>query len=259
MGELARLQKAFTEYLRDPEQVQMPKGLDERRMKVYSELIFNNVSALLSDFFPVIKSILSDETWDQMVRNFFISHQSQTPYFMELSGEFVEYVQQGQLRSGLPDYLTELAHYEWVELALFTLDEELPPPIPDADLGQQKIGLSQLALPLAYTWPVHRISPEFQPEAPDDEPTLLLVCRIPDESIRFFELQPLSYQLLYDMQQGEGLVPVEWLEARAGKLGLKEPDSKLDSKKERDTFIHNGLALLQSFNQHRIFTQEKKT
>ena len=135
MGELSRLQKAFTEHLRDPGHVPVPAGLDERRMGIYSELIFNNVSSLLCDFFPVIRSILSDDAWRSMVRNFFISHQSQTPYFMALSGEFVEYLAQAQLSSELPGYLTELAHYEWVELALFTMDEEHPEPVDDDGLG----------------------------------------------------------------------------------------------------------------------------
>lgn len=251
MGELASLQKSFTEHLRDPDQVPIPQGLDERRMKVYSSLIFNNVSNLLSEFFPVARSILSQADWDRMVRDFFISHQSQTPYFMELSGEFAAYMQEGQLNSGLPDFMPELIHYEWVELALFTLDEDLPPVIPDAELGSRRLGLSQLAMPLAYTWPVHKISPDFQPTAPADSPTLLLVCRIPDESIKFFELQPLAFALLQDMQQDQGLVPIEWLEARAGQLG------NAGDVGSKSSFINNGLALLQSFNQYRIFTQEQ--
>ena len=147
MGELTKLQKAFTEHLRDPDHVPVPAGLDERRMGVYSELIFNNVSSLLSDFFPVIKSIVSDDAWRTMVRNFFISHESQTPYFMALSGEFVEYLAQAQLsalkreqavyefalenaRRYVQDYLDlegrEALIGELDELANFVLDRPLP-------------------------------------------------------------------------------------------------------------------------------------
>ena len=243
MGELTKLQKAFTEHLRDPDHVPVPAGLDERRMGVYSELIFNNVSSLLSDFFPVIKSIVSDDAWRTMVRNFFISHESQTPYFMALSGEFVEYLAQAQLSADLPDYLTELAHYEWVELALFTMDEEQPDEL-EGDIGHLQLSLSPLAQPLAYNYPVHRISPDFQPTAPGGTPTYLLVCRIPDESVRFFELQPLAFHLLNDMQQTEGLVPADWLQEKADEFGVKE----------KDEFVRNGLALIQSFNQYRVFT-----
>lgn len=244
MGELSKLQKAFTEHLRDPDHVPVPQGLDERRMGVYSELIFNNVSSLLSDFFPVIRSIVSDDAWRSMVRNFFISHESQTPYFMALSGEFVEYLAQTQLSADLPEYLTELAHYEWAELALFTMDEEHPPGVSGDELGTLPLELSPLAQPLAYSYPVHQIGPGFQPTAPGNKPTYLLVCRLPDESVRFFELQPLAFHLLNDMQQNPGLIPEAWLLEKAEEFGVAE----------KTEFVRNGIELLQSFNQYRVFT-----
>ena len=245
MSELATLQKAFTEHLRDPDNTPVPKGLDKRRMSVYSELIFSNLSALLSDFFPVIKSILSDAAWHQMVRNFFISHQSQTPYFMEIAGEFVEYLSQSQLISELPDFLTELAHYEWLELALFTMEEDPPESAIDPiSLGSTPLSLSPLAQPFAYQFPVHQIRAGFLPSKPNDTPSLLMVARGLDESVRFYELQPLSFQLLHEMQQNPGLVPNEWLAAVANQI-------KVENKPE---FISNGITLLQSFNEQKLFT-----
>lgn len=245
MSELQALQKAFTEHLRNPDQAPVPAGLDERRMGIYSELIFNNVSALLSDFFPVIRSILDEADWQAMVRSFFISHQSQTPYFMELSGEFVEYLAQGQLASAMPPYLVELAHYEWTELAVFTMDEELPGTAIDADaLADTPISLSPLAWPLAYTYPVHRISPAFQPDQPEN--TCLMVARNPDDSVRFYELQPLSFQLLKTIQDNPGLVMRQWLNELAEEMQVAD----------RSAFVANGLALLQSFNEQRLLIME---
>lgn len=247
MGELFDLQKSFTEHLRNPDHVPVPRGLDERRMGIYSELIFNNVSSLLSDFFPVIYSILAEEDWDRMVRDFFVSHQSQTPYFMELSGEFSQYLAGSQLLSDFPGYLTELAHYEWIELALFTMDEELPEDSIGTDqLLDVPLSLSPLAQPIAYQYPVHRISPEFQPGAPGDEPTCLLVLRDGDDSVRFFELQLLSFQLLHEIQQNPGLIVRDWLSAVSDEI----------NSQEKSQFVSNGLTLLQSFNEHRIFIEE---
>jgi len=242
MSELNALQKAFTEHLRDPDHTPVPAGLDKRRMGVYSELIFNNVSALLSDFFPVIKSLLPENQWQKMVRDFFISHQSQTPYFMELSGEFVEYLSHTQMIGGLPGFLVQLAHYEWVELALYTMDEEPPSQsIPASELASSFLTLSELAQPLAYSFPVHRISKTNQPTA--EEPNYLLVARGVDESVKFFELQPLSYQLLHEMQQKPGLIPQEWLGEAAHRYNADD----------EALFVSNGISLLQSFNEHRMF------
>ncbi len=244
MGELANLQRAFTEHLRDPDNVPVPRGLDKRRMGVYSELIFNNVSSLLTDFFPVINSILSADQWQEMVRNFFITHQSQTPYFMEISGEFVAYLSQSQLIGTLPEFLPELAHYEWVELALYTMDEDLPEQAIEPDLlGELPLSLSPLAQPLIYTYPVHQISAQFQPEKPGKDPTHLMVSRGENELVRFFDLQPLSFQLLHEMQQNPGLIAKDWLIDIATQLNVEN----------KAHFVGNGIGLLQSFNDHRMF------
>jgi hypothetical protein len=248
MSELFSLQHAFTAHLRDPDTVPVPAGVDGRRMGIYSDLIFNNVSALLSDFFPVINSLLTEEQWRVMVRNFFISHHSQTPYFMELSGEFVNYLSQRQLTGDLPDFLTELAHYEWIELAIYTMDHALPDKaLPERTLGESGLALTPLAQPLAYQYPVHQIRPDFQPDEPGEQPTYLLVFRDESESVRFFELQPLSFHLLHDIQQNPGLVPGEWLQDKAADLGFDDSD----------TFIRNGLSLLASFNEKRLLTEEQ--
>ena len=243
MSELKTLQKAFTEHLRDPDHVPVPTGLDERRMGVYSELIFNNVSALLSDFFPVIRSILTEQSWNSLVRNFFITHQSQTPYFMELSGEFVEHLSQSQLTGDYPVFLLELAHYEWAELAVFTIDEELPDSSLDEEsLANAPLRLSPLAWPLAYNYPVHRISPDFQPT--EEQPTCLLVARNEDDAVKFYELQPLAYQLLQNLQENPGLIANEWLSGVAEQMQVED----------KSQFVRNGLALLQSFNEQRLIT-----
>ena len=249
MGELYDLQKSFTEHLRNPDHVPVPQGLDERRVGVYSELIFNNVSSLLSDFFPVMHSVLGQQNWDKLVRDFFITHQSQTPYFMALSGEFAHWLSQSQLPSDSPEYLAELAHYEWLELALFVMDEELPQEtiephlLPDISLS-----LSPLAQPVAYQYPVHQISPEFQPGEPGPEPCCLLVLRDPDDNVRFFELQLLSFQLLHEIQQNPGLIARDWLTNLAESMNIEE----------KSQFVSNGFTLLQSFNEHRIFIKEQE-
>ncbi len=58
-----------------------------------------------------------------------------------------------------PPYLAELAHYEWVELALTLRDAESLPTqsLPAVNLFQRSLQLSPLAWPLSYHYPVHRI------------------------------------------------------------------------------------------------------
>ena len=60
--------------------------------------------------------------------------------------------------------MLELAHYEWVEMALSIAKEELV--INNRgfdDLLNKNIRLSPLAWPLAYQYPVQKISPDYLP------------------------------------------------------------------------------------------------
>ena len=247
MGELYDIQNSFTKHLRNPDHVPIPDGLDKRRVEIYSGLIFNNLSSLLSDFFPVIKLILSQQQWDRMVRDFFIKHESKTPYFMEISGEFARYLSHSKLPSDYPDFLPELAHYEWVELAMYTMDENHPDSLLESgQLLDQPLSLSPLAKPIAYQYPVHRISPESQPLEPAAEPTLLLVLRDLNENVRFFELQPLAFHLLNHIRENPSLIVKNWLNEFADQMDVQD----------RLEFVKNGMNLMQSFNKHRIFVSK---
>ena len=238
MSELLELQRAFTGHLRDPARHPAPKGLDGRRLGIYSRLVFNNVSSLLQRFFGKLRQTLSEAAWEQMVRDFFINHRAETPYFPSLAGEFAAYLAARPDAKGLPGFAAELAHYEWLDLALYILDAEAPAaPVAAKRLASARLKLSPLARPLAYQYPVHRIHGGFQPAAPSAQPHCLLMLRDLQDRVRTFELQPLAYQLLSAMEAQPGLVPQEWLDAHAG------------------AFAKQGMDLLESFNQHHLFTE----
>jgi hypothetical protein len=58
--------------------------------------------------------------------------------------------------------LPELAHYEWVELAVDVM--ETSPPFaynPTGNLLNEQPVLAAAAMNLAYVWPVHRIRPRM--------------------------------------------------------------------------------------------------
>ncbi|PZQ20211.1 MAG: DUF2063 domain-containing protein [Stenotrophomonas acidaminiphila] len=164
-------QFALSRHLRDPSSHPPPPDIEDRRMAIYRDLFFNNIEGLLAGNFPVIRKTLGDEAWPALVRRFYADHCSQTP-------------------------LCELAHYEWVELALQIADDAVPAHVPDGDLLAGEPVVSPFAWALAYQWPVHRIGPAFQPDAPQAEPTLLLVRRDAGYQIRFAAISSLVYRLI---------------------------------------------------------------
>ncbi len=239
-SELLALQTSFTQHLRNPDAHGVPEGLDARRVGIYSELIFHNISALMSEFFPVLNQILDDESWDNLIREFFITWRADTPYFPRLAEEFLAFLTSRPGTNHEPDFLTPLAHYEWLELYLFIHEDELPIQVlTDAQLHHQRLKLSDLAVPAAYQFPVHQIQNGWQST---ETPTYLLVFRDNSDSVRFFELAPLAYELLAAMQgEQTGIFAAEWLKQKASELGQDE-----------NTFVEFGMGLLKQFNKENL-------
>jgi hypothetical protein len=186
--------QAMARHVRDPHAHPGPPGIEARRLKIYSDLVYNNLDGLLAGTFPVIRKTLGDAAWAALVRGFLARHEARTPLFPELGRELVAFLH-AEPEPQRP-WLAELAHYEWAELGLQLSDAALPAYAPAGDLLDGVPLLSPLAWPLAYRWPVDRIGPAFQPlEAPPD-PTLILLRREADGRIRFSALSPLLYRLL---------------------------------------------------------------
>jgi hypothetical protein len=224
---LKDLQMAFAAHIRNPDKQAAPAGIEARRMKVYRDLFFNNISSLLSSNFPVLRSIHDDAGWRKLVRDFYSEHRCQTPLFPEVSREFLRYLQDGRKkRAGDPGFLLELAHYEWVELAL-SLDERNPSELTadrNGDLLNGTPVLSPLAWPLSYLYPVHLIGPGYQPATPPSEPTHILVYRNFDDRVRFMKLNSVSRILLEMMQDDRNATGLELLRKVATAIGQKNPE-----------------------------------
>lgn len=202
-GGLRRLQYAFAAHIRDPERHPRPADVDDRRMAVYRELFYNNVAGFIESSFPVLRRLYEDEAWHRMVRDFFARHRCRTPLFLEIPQEFLRYLEtERQPQPEDPPFLYELAHYEWVELALSVDERELPAAglDPQGELLTGVPVVSPLAWLLSYRYPVHRIAPGFRPQRPSEQPHHLLVYRDRRDEVGFMELNPLTAALLQQLQ-----------------------------------------------------------
>jgi len=214
-GRTRALQYGFTAYLRDPHRAAPPPGIEQRRMDIYVELLFNNIEGLLSSNFPVIRSLYGED-WQPFVREFFAEHRSRTPLFLEIGREFLRYVEERQQQGrDDPPFLLELAHYEWAELAL-TIDETDIANIAHDPAGDPVQGVpvvSPLAWPLGYRFPVHTIAPDFRPDEAPEQPTLPLLVRDRSDKVSFIEINPLTALLLQKLQENTTRTGLECLDA----------------------------------------------
>jgi len=232
---LASLQTAFAGHIRNPKGVPAPAGIEERRMQVYRDLFFNNICRLLTSNFPVLSTVYGQERWSDLVREFFVEHRAQTPLFPELPREFLRYLDEKRWqRPGDPPFLQELAHYEWVELALSLDQRELGDIAADrqGDLLARIPLLSPLAWPLSYRFPVHRIGPGHEPKQAPDETTHLLVYRNRADRVRFMQLNDVTRLLLALMQEQPDLTGKQLLERTAETIGHRNPALVVRSGRE---------------------------
>lgn len=225
------LQREFARHLRDPELFPPPDGLEERRLQIYRELFYNNIESLLATNFPVIRKLLGDQRWHRLVRDFYREHSAHTPLFTEIGREFQRYLE-SRVDGGRGDapFLVELAHYEWVELAL-SLDEHDIDEIendPAGDVLAAAPVLSPLAWVFEYRWPVHRLSTAFQPEQAPEQPTQLVIVRNRRDEISFLELSPLAKVLLDLLKANPGVAGLDLVLALADVLPQYPRDAIVD-------------------------------
>lgn len=192
-------QHNFGRHLRDPRRHARPAGVPARRAGLYAELLFNNLTGFLDACYPVTRAVLGDRRWRQLNRAFFREARCQTPWFREIPREFLGWLQ-GVDRTVLPLWLRELAHYEWVELALDVMDVEPPLCNEHGDLLTGIPVLTPALMNLAYAWPVQRIGPGYRPRKP--QKTHLLVFRDRNDAMRFMELNPVSARLVNLLGEG---------------------------------------------------------
>ena len=228
-------QYALTAHIRDPENVPAPDGIEDRRLAIYRELFYNNTESLLAGTFPVLRQVMDDASWHALIRDYFAHHQSHTPLFLEIPREFLRYLQEerGQRDEDAP-YLLELAHYEWVELAVQILEDQ--PAFAEAstlfDLIDGVPLVSPCAWTLCYSFPVHQIQPDFKPDSPPAEPTFLVVYRDRQDKVGFLQINAVTARLLELLDTDHELTGRAALTTIASELKHPKPQTVIDSGQE---------------------------
>lgn len=194
-------QAAFAARLRRPRGRPCPAGMKARRVDLYARLVHANVNEALLGAFPRLRGLLSARSWSQLVRRFVAEHGCQTPFFRDLGGEFVAFLQ-GPSRPLADDAgaICALAHFEWTRGALMLDDTEAPACLPEGDL-LHGVPICNPALRLLhYDWPVHTLRPRQRIAA---EPTDLALYRVGADQVRCAQINPLTAQLIECLRPGQ--------------------------------------------------------
>jgi len=238
-------QYAFTAHIRDPKKNTIPGDIEDRRMGIYRDLFYNNIEGFIASGFPVIREIYSDKNWHNMVRDFFANHESHSPYFLEISQEFLHYLEHERTpQPEDPAGLLELAHYEWVEMALHVSDESIDLNTVDTngDLIEQTPVFSPLAWPLVYQFPVHEMGPDNLPQAAPEQPTYLVVYRNRNDKVKFLSINPVTARLISLLEEDAALTGAQAIEHICNEMKHPNPD----------VVLQGGKAALEQLQEHGI-------
>jgi hypothetical protein len=199
--EFTKIQKQFSDHIRNPDEPLDIVGIETRRLKIYQELFFNNILGFVSSAFPVLKEIIGEERWQQLVRDFFITHQCDSPLFLEISEEFLSYLEHADF-DFLEKFTYQLAHWEWMELYADVAEtNDVSEVITDLELTDV-VTSNDCTWNVAYDFCVHKISSDNIPELTSEhrESTFLLVHRDHDLSVGFIEINSLSMLLFEQLK-----------------------------------------------------------
>lgn len=219
------VQRQLAAHLRDPEGQPPPADIEPRRLAIYRRLIYDNIESLLARGFPVLRAITRDAAWRLLVADFIRCHRCRSPYFLDIGKEFLAYLQTRGDAAGDPPFMAELAHYEWLGLALDIADEQLSGgKHTGAAPLDSRLSLSPLARCLRYRYPVHRIGAAYQPLTAPAEPTFLVVYRNRRERVGFLEINAITAALLHRLEAGEatGRQALLAVAGQAGRLRQEE-------------------------------------
>jgi hypothetical protein len=249
LPEFQRYQIAFSAYLRDPQQTPPPLQVPAERIAVYEEIVFNNLFESVSACFPVTQQVLGVRNWKQLVRGFMQQHSANSPIFRDIPKEFLGYLVQGNHSKETPAFLYSLCHYEWVELAVASIQSSinLEDINREGDLLAEPLVFEPAMQILHYDYPVHKISKDYQPIETSE--TYLLVYRDALDEVKFIELNAMTHQLITLLQQ-----------PMTGKEALKQIAEALDYP-ALDSLMAFGLSMLEDLKSQGIIlgTTSQKT
>ena len=240
MLDFQRYQVAFTAHIRDPRANKKPAKVKDERMAVYREIVFNNLFGSVSACFPVCQQVLGKRAWQKLVRQFFAQHQANSPIFREIPQQFLQFLKTSK---DLPNYFEQLAHYEWVELAVNTMLIEHAKSSININLLDEKPVLAAANMLLEYDYAVHKISKKHTPKA--TEKTYLLVFRNLDNQVKFIQLNLITFQLL-DLIIKNGLTGRQALERLAEALNYTNIDTIIQFGTGILVDLHNQQAIIGS-------------
>ncbi len=220
---------------------------DTERFQTYRNHISFGILGGMASAFPVLRSLVSDQEWNEVLNQFYLKRLTRSPIARHVFSEFSEYLQKtyrGILLKKLP-YLRDLAEYENLDLKLYFAKDTAnqfhfidPSFVSPEEALQLKPVLNPFVELRTYPWPVHKICREFcSPKKVKNGKYSLIIFRHPQElDIRFMEGNLLTMNLIEALRQKPASIQE-----------IFQALTKKNKIHDLQTFYQEGIAVLGLF------------
>lgn len=171
------------------------------RLQAYRELARLGLQEPIEDMFPVTLALLSGEgEWQACLDAFLQARVVESPYYRDIAPAFLGWLVASGWGSDRWPFLTELAHFELLEvLVAHHPESSVPMDLHPGPSPEDLLVLEPAAQVVAYAHAVHLASEEAP--TPPCRPTLLLAYRDPHEDTQVMELTEGAAALLTRAQR----------------------------------------------------------
>jgi len=117
-------QTDLANYCKTGDYISIP-GVNEKNIKHYRRLVFNNVYDSITSAYPITKKLFGKKKWKKVVNRFFSSQKIQSPQIWYMPKEFKDYVisNENKLLNKYA-FLEDLLQFEWLEIEVFMMPDE---------------------------------------------------------------------------------------------------------------------------------------
>ena len=185
-----RYQSALASYCRTGAYQPIP-GVRDAHVRHYRRLVYNVVDDMLQSAYPLTRSLLTEEEWEGLVQGFFSSHACQSPQVWYMPKELYEYVVQPAhpLMSSYP-FLAELLWLEWLEIALFMMEDRAVLCSSNGDPAKELLVLNPEHELVHFQYPVHLKEAKHIKETDKGDYFLVMFREPGTGDVQFMQLSP---------------------------------------------------------------------
>jgi len=207
--ETKEIQSKLADYCRTGK-LALTTEVNQKHVHHYRRLVYNIIDDILQSGFPLFYEYAKEETWDEMVNDFFSKHHCQTPQVWKLAGEFYEYAckENWQEKYKIP-FLNDLLLFEWIEMEIHTMkDEPYPSYKADGDIVNEVAVLNPEYRILNTAYPVHTTAPVTINEETKGHYFILIFRQPGTGSVQFLDISVLYVLAIEKIEEGQALEQV---------------------------------------------------